>query len=59
MKIISNIFEIIANWGRWSEMVAVKLLDIMSGSKKIENIISIRVLQWLVILVDFKIKGIN
>ena len=40
-------------------MVAVKLLDIMSGSKKIENIISIRVLQWLVILVDFKIKGIN
>ena len=41
-------------------MVAVKLLDLMPGSKKIENVISIRVLQWLVIiLVDFKIKGIN
>ena len=32
-------------------MVAVKLSDIMPGS--------IRVLEWLVILIDCKIKGIN
>ena len=40
-------------------MVAVKLPDIISGSKAIENILSIRVLEWLVILVGCKIKGIN
>ena len=54
-----NIFGIIANWGRWSEMVAVKLPDIMSGSITFENVLSIRVLEWLVILVGCKIKGIN
>ena len=40
-------------------MVAVKLPDIMSGSITFENILSIRVLKWLVILVGYKIKGIN
>ena len=40
-------------------MVAVKLPDIMSGSMTFENILSIKVLEWLVILVGFKIKGIN
>ena len=40
-------------------MVAVKLPDIMSGSRTFENILSIRVLEWLVILVGYKIKGIN
>ena len=40
-------------------MVAVKLPDIMSGSITLENILSIRVLGWLVILVGCKIKGIN
>ena len=40
-------------------MVAVKLPDIMSGSITLENILSIRVLEWLVILVGCKIKGIN
>ena len=40
-------------------MVAVKLLDIMSGSIKFENVLPIRVLEWLVILVGCKIKGIN
>ena len=54
-----NIFGIIANWGRWSEIVAVRLPDIMSGSITFENIVSIRVLEWLVILVGCKIKGIN
>ena len=53
-----NIFGIIANWGRWSEMVAVKLPD-MPGSRTFENILSVRVLEWLVILVGGKIKGIN
>ena len=40
-------------------MVAVKLPDIMSGSITFENILSIGVLEWLVILVGYKIKGIN
>ena len=40
-------------------MVAVKLPDIMSGSITFENMLSIRVLEWLGILVGCKIKGIN
>ena len=40
-------------------MVAVKLPDIMSGSITFENILSIRVLEWRVILVGCKIKGMN
>ena len=40
-------------------MVAVKLQDIMSGLLKFENILSIRVVEWLVILAGCKIKGIN
>ena len=40
-------------------MVAVKLPDIMSGSITFENILSIRVLEWLVILVGCKIRRIN
>ena len=35
-----NILRIIANWGRWSEIVAVRLPDIMSGSVTFENILS-------------------
>ena len=41
------------------EIVAVKLPDLMSGSIKFKNILSIRVLEWLVILVGCKITGIN
>ena len=40
-------------------MVAVKLADIMSGSITFKNILSITVLDWLVILVGCKMKGIN
>ena len=40
-------------------MVAVKLPDIMSRSTTFENLLSIRVLEWLVILVACKTKGIN
>ena len=40
-------------------MVAVKLPDIMSGSITFENILSISVVEWLVILAGYKIKGIN
>ena len=58
-EILPNISKITANWGRWTEMVAVKLPDIMSGSITFENVLSIRVLEWLVILVGCKIKGIN
>ena len=57
--ILPNILGIIENWGRWSEIVAVKLPDIMFGSITIENILSIRALEWLVNLVGCKIKGIS
>ena len=40
-------------------MIAVKLPNIMSGSIIFENILSIRVLEWLVILVGCKTKRIN
>ena len=40
-------------------MVGVKLPDIMSVSITLKNILSIRVLDWLVILVGCKINGIN
>ena len=40
-------------------MVAVKLPDILSGSITFENKLSIRVLEWLVILVGCKIKDIH
>ena len=41
-------------------MPAVKLLDIIpDGLITFENILSIRVLEWLVILVGCKIKGMN
>ena len=40
-------------------MVSVKLLDILSGLITFENILSTRVLEWQVILVCCKIKGIN
>ena len=58
-KIFPNISGIIANWDKWSEIVAAKLPVITSGSIILENILSIRVLDWLVILVGCKIKGIN
>ena len=40
-------------------MVAVKLPDIMSESMTFQNILSIRVVEWIVILVACKMKGIN
>ena len=55
-----NTLGIISNWGRLSsEMVGVKLPDVVSGSITLENVLSIRVLEWLVILGSCKIKGIN
>ena len=36
-----------------------KLPDVISGSIKFEKILSTKVLEWLVILVGYKIKGIN
>ena len=40
-------------------MVTVRLPDNMSGSITSENILSIKVLEWLVILVGCEIKGIH
>ena len=40
-------------------MAAVKLPDITFGSITVENILSIKVLEWLVILIGCKMKGIN
>ena len=40
-------------------MAAVELPNIMFGSIMFENILSIRVLEWLFILVGQKIKGVS
>ena len=45
---ITKHIGIIENWGRWSEMVTVKLPDTMSGSITFENILFIGILKWLV-----------
>ena len=58
-EILPKILGIIANWGTWSEIVVIKLSNIMSGSITFENILSIRVFEWLVILIGCKIKDIN
>ena len=49
---------IIANWDMWSGMVAVNLLDIMSGWIHLK-MCYLRILDWLVILAGCNIKGIN
>ena len=59
LEILPSILIIIGNWCRWSETVAVKLPNIMYGSITFENIVSIGVIEWLVILVGCKIKGKN
>ena len=41
------------------DIVAVILPDIISGEIKLENILSIRVFAWLVMLVGCKIYGIK
>ena len=59
-EILLNIFGIKTNQGRWSEMVAVKLPDIMSGSVAFQkNILSMRVFELLVILVGCRFNGKN
>ena len=51
--------HIIENWGRWSEMVAVKSPHIMSGSITFWKYIIYVSIRIVVILVGCKIKGIN
>ena len=53
-KYIGNNFEL----SQVIEMVPVKLPDIMSRSIMFENMLSIRILEWLVIPAGYKIKGI-
>ena len=58
-EILRKILGIVSNWGKWWEMVAFKLLDFIFGWRAFENILSKRILKWLVILVGCKIKGVN
>ena len=58
-EILRKILGIIESRGRWSEIVAFKLPDTISGSIAFENILFIRVLEWLSILLGSKIKRIN
>ena len=51
-----KIFGTNKNWGKWSDMVAVMLADIISDVIKLENIFSM-VPEWLVILLYRKIHG--
>ena len=52
LMILPNILGIIPNWGRWSEMVAVKLPDIMSGSITFEN-----TLEWNIRMKNIRMAG--
>ena len=45
------------NWGRWSEMAAVILPQIMSLEMTLLKILSIRVLEWLVCRLGWMIYG--
>ena len=45
---LANVFGETKNWGRWSEMVAVILLQIMPFEMTLLKILSIRVLELLV-----------
>ena len=47
------------NWGKWWDIIAVMLPDIISGRIKLENILPMRVFEWLVILVGHKTYGIK
>ena len=47
------------NWNRWSDIVAVILPEITSWETISGNILSVRVFEWLVILVGCKINGIK
>ena len=58
-ELLPSILGMIENWGKWSEMGAVKSSDIITGSMTVEHILSITVLKWQVILVGCKIKGLN
>ena len=46
------------NWGRWSEIVAVRFPDIISLESILEKMLSMRVFEWLVSLVGCRIYGI-
>ena len=46
-------------WGRLSDIVAVMLPEINSWETILENLLSMRVFEWLVILIGFKIYNIK
>ena len=48
---LEKISEAIRNWGRWSDIVAVMLPDILFGVITFEQILSIRVLELFLNLV--------
>ena len=43
--------------GKWSDIVAVMLPDIISGEIILENTLSMTVFEWIVILMRYKIYG--
>ena len=47
--------RIYKNWGKWSEIVAVRFADIISLESIFEKMLSKRVFEWLVSLVGCKI----
>ena len=54
-----RILETDENLGKWPDIVAVMLPDIHSWEIKLKNILSVRVFEWLVILVGCEIYGIK
>ena len=56
---LQKIAGAIKNWGKWSEIVAVRFTAITSFEIKLDKILSIKVLELLLILVGSKIYGKN
>ena len=54
-----KILESKTNWGSWSDMVAFMLPDNILWEIKFENILSMGVFEWLVILVGCKMYGVK
>ena len=54
---LEKILGTIRNWGRWSEIVAVRYPDNKSGEITFVNIVLISVFEWLVIVVICKMYG--
>ena len=58
-EFFENPLEANKNWGRWSNINKIMLPEITSWGIILENILSMRVFEWLVVLVGCNMNGIK